>query len=183
MRNEFFVLKKNKTWSLSDLPSGHKAIPCKWVFALKRNVNGKIERYKARLVAKGCNQIFGVDFTETFSPVVRYSTIRLILALAVERKMHLHQIDVSTAYLNSNLQDEIYMKQPENFIDKNAPNKVLRLHKAIYGLKQSGKEWNTKLDGVLRKIGFDSCKNEPCLYKAMINNNLVLLFRAEWKAS
>ena len=76
--------------------------------------------------------------------MVRYSTIRLVLALAVENKMHLHQIDISTAYLNSSLQDEIYMRQPENFIDKDAPDKVLRLHKAIYGLKQGGKEWNIR---------------------------------------
>lgn len=175
MEEEFFALKKNKTWSLVDLPKGHKAIPCKWVYALKRNVNGEIERYKARLVAKGCSQRFGIDFKETFSPVVRYSTIRLLLALAVKNNMHLHQIDVSSAYLNSNLQDEIYMQQPKNFIYDKSPEKVLRLHKAIYGLKQSGKEWNSKLDSVLRKMNFVPCNTEPCLYKTMKNDFLVLI--------
>lgn len=82
------IIWQYNTWSLSDLPVGHRVIPCKWVFALKRNVNGEVERYKARLVAKGYIQRFGIDFQETFSPVVRYSTISLLLALAVRNKMH-----------------------------------------------------------------------------------------------
>lgn len=175
MRDEFESLKRNKTWTLEDLPKGHKAIPCKWVFALKRNVNGEIERYKARLVAKGCSQQYGVNYKETFSPVARYSTIRLFLALAVQSKMHLHQIDVKTAYLNGDLTEEIYMKQPQHFVDKNFRSKVLRLRKSIYGLKQSGREWNFKLDSVLKKMKFVACKNEPCLYKGKMDSNLVLI--------
>ncbi len=175
MDDELQALWKNKTWSLVDLPSGCKAIPCKWVYAVKRNVNGEIERYKARLVAKGCNQRFGIDFHETFSPVVRYSTIRILLALAVREKMFLHQIDVSTAYLNSSLQDEIFMQQPPNFVNDKSPNKVLRLHKALYGLKQSGKEWNSRLDATLRIMDFVPCGNEPCLYKGTKKNKLVLI--------
>lgn len=172
---EYRSLCKNKTWSLVDLPSGQRAIPCKWVYAIKKDVNGEVERYKARLVAKGCNQRFGIDFHETFSPVVRYSTIRILLALAVKEKMFLHQIDVSTAYLNSDLPDEVYMQQPPNIRNNKSPDKVLRLHKAIYGLKQSGREWNAKLDATLREIGFVPCENEPCLYKGKRKNKLVLI--------
>ncbi|GBP05998.1 Retrovirus-related Pol polyprotein from transposon TNT 1-94 [Eumeta japonica] len=175
MQDEILALENNSTWSLANLPEGKKAIPCKWVFALKRDVNGEIERYKARLVAKGCNQRFGIDFTDTFSPVVRYSTLRLLLALAVKNKMHLHQMDVDTAYLNSDLHDEIYLKQPPHFVDETSPRKVLRLHKAIYGLKQSGKEWNCKLDSVLRKLNFVRCDSEPCLYKATKRGHFVLI--------
>lgn len=175
MTDEFTALQKNKTWYLTELPKGKKAIPCRWVYNIKRKSNGEIERYKARLVAKGCNQIYGENYFETFSPVARYSTIRLLLALAVKNKMHLHQIDVTTAYLNSELEDEVYMKPPPNFVDKDCPNKVLKLNKAIYGLKQSGKEWHKRLDDTLRKMDFSPCKNEPCLYKSIKDDKLVLI--------
>lgn len=115
MKVEFNAHQKNKTWSLVNLPKGQKAIPCRWVYATKRNVNGEIERYKARLVAKGCNQRYGIDFHETYSPVVRYSKIRILLSLAVKKRMHPYQ---STAYLNRSLQDEMYMQLPLNFESK-----------------------------------------------------------------
>lgn len=117
-------------------------------------------------MAKGCSQRYGIDYTETFGPVVRFSTIRTLLALAVEWKMYLHQVDVSTAYLNSELHDEIYMRQPQCFKDKKYP--VLRLNKAIYGLKQSGREWNVKLDNVLKTFGFKPTDAFICLNKMVI---------------
>lgn len=175
MKAEMTSLINNKTWSLADLPPGANVIDSKWVYALKRDENGNIDRFKARLVAKGCSQRLGIDYSETFSPVARYSTIRLVMSLAVQWKMHLHQIDVSSAYLNSDIQHEIYIRQPPEFVDKKNPNKVLKLHKAIYGLKQSGKEWNAKLDHILKHIGFEPCANEPCLYKATFDNELVLV--------
>ena len=106
MQSEMSSLNKNGTWSLVDLPEGAKTINTKWVFAIKRDERGRIERFKARLVAKGCSQRFGIDYNETFSPVVRYSTIRLMLALAVNFEMYLHQIDMSSAYLNSEIHHE-----------------------------------------------------------------------------
>lgn len=170
---EFTALEKNQTWDMVDLPPKSKAIGCKWVFALKRNKRGEIERYKARLVAKGCSQRYGFDYKETFSPVVRYATIRMLLAIAVQERMHLHQIDVSTAYLNSELNEDVYMKPPEGFNETHG--KVLKLRKAIYGLKQSGRAWNEKLDTVLQNFGFVPCNNEPCLYKMKINGELILV--------
>lgn len=175
MEKEMLSLNEKGTWSLADLPAGHKPIKCKWVYALKKNQKGEIIRHKARLVAKGCSQKYGVDYRETFSPVVRYATIRMVLALAVEHQMHLHQLDVVTAYLNGDLHEEIYMQQPEGFKDESNPNKVLKLQKSLYGLKQAGREWNAKLNEVLCKIGFDRCKNEPCLYKMTRNNNLIII--------
>lgn len=165
----------NGTWSSVDLPPSKKAIGCRWIFNIKRNCDGSIERFKSRLVAKGCSQQQGVNYDETFSPVVRYATIRMVIALAAEHKMYLHQMDVSTAYLNSELADEVYMKQPQCFEDKDFPGKVLKLNKAIYGLKQSGRAWNTKLDEVLRKIGFTPCESEPCLYKMNQEGNFNLI--------
>lgn len=94
MLKEMSSLQQKSTWSLAKLPEGHKAIKCKWVYVLKKNQKNEVVRHKARLVAKGCSQRYGIDYRETFSPVVRYATIRMLLALAVEHKMHLHQLDV-----------------------------------------------------------------------------------------
>ena len=164
MHAEYDALLKNNTWELAELPKYQKAVSSKWVFSLKRTEKGEIERFKARLVAKGCSQKFGVNYNETFSPVVRYETIRMIFAVAAEFELHLHQMDVSTAYLNSVLEDEVFMIQPKYFVDEKFPNHVLKLKKALYGLKQSGRQWNQKLNRLLQGIGFQSCTSEPCVY-------------------
>uniref|UniRef100_A0A0K8WAZ4 Retrovirus-related Pol polyprotein from transposon TNT 1-94 n=1 Tax=Bactrocera latifrons TaxID=174628 RepID=A0A0K8WAZ4_BACLA len=140
MKNEYQSLLDNDTWQLAELPKGQKAVRSKWVFALKKDKSGKVERFKARLVAKGCSQTYGVNYKDTFSPVVRYSTIRMIFAIAAEYGLYLHQIDVSTAYLNSELCGEIYISHPARFVDKRYPNHCLKLKKALYGLKQSGRQ-------------------------------------------
>jgi len=137
---EYSQLQSSKTWSLVDLFAGERTVGSKWVFAIKGDQYGYVERFKARLVAKGCGQEYGVNYTETFSPVAR-SSIRLVIALAVENKMFMHQLDVSAAYLNGDLQDVVYMRQPQGFVDTAYPKRVLRLHKSLYGLKQSGREW------------------------------------------
>uniref|UniRef100_A0A0A1WFC7 Retrovirus-related Pol polyprotein from transposon TNT 1-94 n=1 Tax=Zeugodacus cucurbitae TaxID=28588 RepID=A0A0A1WFC7_ZEUCU len=162
MQEEYNALVNNDTWEQAAVPKGHKVIGCKWVFAVKTNANGDIERYKARLVAKGCGQTYGVNYKEIFSPVVRYATIRMVLAIAAEYELHVHQLDVSTAYLNGKLEDDIYMRQPEMFQQDN--DCVLKLKKSLYGLKQSGRVWNSRLDEVLKEMGFSACNSEPCLY-------------------
>lgn len=161
---EYKALVKNGTWELKDLPSGRQAIKSKWVFNIKLDKEGNIARYKSRLVAKGCSQRFGIDYTETFSPVVRYSSLRVLFALSVENNLHLHQMDVASAYLNGTLNEEVYMLQPEMFEEKNNPRKVCKLKKALYGLKQAGREWNSKLDQVLKRIGFKPCNSDTCVY-------------------
>lgn len=163
MKKEYNALIENETWSVVELPQNQKAIGSKWVFTLKKDKEGKVERFKARLVAKGCSQKYGINYDETFSPVIRYANLRLLIAIAVEHKLYMHQMDVTTAYLNGDLHDDVFMKQPEYFETKSA-NIVLKLKKSLYGLKQSGREWNLKLDNVLKEIGFVPCESEPCLY-------------------
>lgn len=116
------------------------------------------------MVAKGCGQQLGINYSETFSPVIRYETIRMLFAIVAEKQLYMHQADISNAYLNSKLNEVVYMQQPQNFVSAKHPNKVLKLNKAIYGLKQSGRVWNQTLDEVLQKIGFKQSKHEACLY-------------------
>ncbi|UYV66049.1 hypothetical protein LAZ67_3006289 [Cordylochernes scorpioides] len=119
---------------------------------------------KARLVAKGYSQQYGIDYEETFAPVVRQSTIRMFLALAVEYNLILHQMDVQSAYLNGEIKEEIYMTQPENFVSRKYPEKVCRLKKAIYGLKQAGIVWHEKLDNELKNLGLKQLQSDNCVY-------------------
>jgi Reverse transcriptase (RNA-dependent DNA polymerase) len=146
---EIDALSKNKTWELVDLPPGRKAIKSKWVFKLKNDGH-----YHARLVAKGFTQIPGIDYDETFSPIARFESLRLLLALAVLEDWEIHQLDVKSAFLNGVLDKEIYMEQPQGFINAGQDNKVCRLKKAIYGLKQASRTWNQQFHGVLIELGF-----------------------------
>ena len=162
MQSEMKSHQENQTWDLVDLPEGKKAIPCKWVFKVKTQSDGSVERYKARLVIKGCAQKKGIDYDQTFSPVVRNTTIRTLLSVAASEKLHLMQFDVSTAFLYGNLQEEIYMKQPEGFTDGTA--KVCKLKRSLYGLKQAPRCWNARFGAFLGKWGFRQSNADPCLY-------------------
>src|SRR5882762_10102774 len=140
-------------WELADLPSGQKAIGSRWVFKVKRNADGSIERYKARLVAKGFSQRPGFDFNETFAPTARFSAICTILALSALEDLHLQSIDISHAFINGDLEEEVFMEQPEGF-EQGEPGQVLRLKRSLYGLKQASRMWYQKLQTVLIDIGF-----------------------------
>ena len=146
---EIDALSKNKTWELVDLPPGRKAVKSKWVFKLKSD-----GRYRTRLVAKGFTQIPGIDYDETFSPVARFESLRLLLALAALEDWEIHQMDVKSAFLNGMLDKEIYMEQPQGFTTAGQETKVCRLKKAIYGLKQASRAWNQQFHGVLIELGF-----------------------------
>lgn len=135
------------TYKLTDLPPDRKPVGCRWVFLIKRDANRQIVKYKARLVAQGFSQIPGQDFFATYAPVMRLESFHVILALAAQLDMEIHQVDVVGAYLNSNLEESIYMKQPPGFSDDTT--RVLLLLKAIYGLKQAGCAWNTRLNSIL----------------------------------
>ena len=128
---------------------------------------------KARLVARGCEQKFGVDYVEVYAPVARIQTIRTLLALSVEMDYHVHQMDVTTAYIQGDLLETVYMEQPEMFVDNK--NKVCRLRRPIYGLKQSGRAWQHKLSQKLKQIGLDESKVEPCVYTGKIDNFNVII--------
>lgn len=162
MKEEIDALIENNTWELTELPFNKQAIKSKWVFKIKYNPDGTISKYKARLVVKGCSQKQGIDYQETFSPVVRYSTLRFLIALAVKLALKIDQMDAVSAFLQGELSDEIYLFQPEEFDD--GSKKVCRLKKGIYGLKQASRVWNKKLDGVIKNLGLIKSKVDPCIY-------------------
>ncbi|MFS7952191.1 putative RNA-directed DNA polymerase [Helianthus anomalus] len=153
MNVEMEALLRNQTWNVVDLPANRKPIGCKWVYKIKYKANGEIERYKARLVAKGYNQREGLDFGETFSPVVKMVTVRCILSLAVQNGWMLYQLDVNNAFLYGSITEDVYMTLPEGYYSKN-DNKVCKLVKSLYGLKQAPRKWNEKLTNVLCDVGF-----------------------------
>lgn len=154
MEEEYHALLHNKTWRLVPPPSGVNIIDCKWVFKVKKHSDGSIERYKARLVAKGFKQRHGLDYEDTFSPVVKPTTIRLLLSLAVTHGWFLRQLDVQNAFLHGVLEEEVYMRQPPGFVDPDHPHHLCRLDKALYGLKQAPRAWHARLASALQALGF-----------------------------
>lgn len=164
MEAEMESLSQHDVWDLVDLPPGRKLIGSKWVFKKKIGADGNVERFKARLVAQGFTQRYGCDYDETFCPVVRQESFRMILALAVQFGLKIHQIDVSTAFLNGTLNEEVFMKQPEGFELEGKQHLVCKLKKSLYGLKQSPRCWNLALDTKLKDVGFCQSVNDPCVY-------------------
>lgn len=162
MKEELRSLAESKTWELTDLPEGRKPIENRWVFKIKRNVDGKIDRFKARLVAKGFSQKFGIDFQETFSPVVRWDTVRILISVSANKKLKLAQFDVKSAFLYGELQEEIYMKQPDGHDD--GTGRVCKLLKSIYGLKQAPRCWNEKFREFLQSCDLKQMDSDPCLF-------------------
>ena len=136
MDEEVDALDNNDTWMLTPLPEGKKAIGCKWVYKIKCNANGSLSRDKACLVAKGYAQTYGIDFEETFSPVAKMATVRAVIAMAAAKRWDLHQMDVKNSFLDGELQEEVYMEQPEGYVHPKFPDYVCKLKKALYGLKQ-----------------------------------------------
>ncbi|WVY93987.1 hypothetical protein V8G54_033075 [Vigna mungo] len=163
MLAEIQALEKNQTWSLVRLPPKKNVVGCKWVYKTKLNAAGSIERYKARLVAKGFTQTEGMDFFETFSPVVKITTVRFLLSIVVSRKWFLHQLDVDNAFLHGDLDEEVYMKPPPGLILPE-PNLVCKLHKSLYGLRQASRQWNSKLTSALLSCGFSQSTADHSLF-------------------
>ena len=131
---EYNSLVKSETWELVIPPNDACIVGSKWVFKVKRNANGEVDRCKARLVAQGYSQTYGIDYEEAFSPVVRYSSIRTLLTLANAHDLEIHQMDVTTAFLKGSLEHDVYMRQPEGFVDPSYPDRVYKLKRSIYGL-------------------------------------------------
>lgn len=176
MVRELRALFKNHTWTLTPQPAGKNSIGCKWVFKIKRHANGSIARYKARLVAQGFTQEPGFDFKETFSPVVKPSTIRLILSLAVQQNWGVTHLDVDNAFLNGALDETIYMQQPPGFEVGGPVPLVCKLNKVIYGLKQASRSWFLTFRSVLLNMGFLQSKaDHSLLYKKGAQATVYLL--------
>ncbi|CAN1136869.1 Retrovirus-related Pol polyprotein from transposon RE1 [Linum perenne] len=160
MNEEFNALLENNTWTLEGPSPQKKAIGNKWVFKIKRNPDGSV----ARLVAKGFHQTEGIDYTETFSPVIKPATIRLILSIAVSRNWIINQLDVSNAFLHGTLEEVVYMVQPPCFADPSRPSHVCRLNKSLYGLKQAPRAWFSCLRDALVQLGFEGSKTDTSLF-------------------
>ncbi|KAI3730698.1 hypothetical protein L1987_61872 [Smallanthus sonchifolius] len=174
MNEEMEALNRNNTWTLVHLPKGRKPIGCRWIYKIKYKSNGEIERYKARLVAKGYSQKEGVDFYETFSPVVKMTTIRCVIAIAVEHNWSLFQLDVNNAFLYGDLQEDVYMCLPEGYFSE-TETKVCKLNKSLYGLKQAPRMWNEKLVGALLEVGFVQSKCDYSLFVKIEKSMLIVL--------
>ena len=162
MKVEMDALEKNETWDLVELPKEKKLVGCKWVFTVKYKADGTLERYKARLVAKGYTQTYGIDYLETFSPVAKMNTVRILLSLAANYGWSLQQFDVKNAFLHGTLEEEIYMEVPPGFNFEKG--KVCKLRKALYGLKQSPRAWFGRFATVMKAMGYKQSQGDHTLF-------------------
>ncbi|GKB74092.1 ribonuclease H-like domain-containing protein, partial [Tanacetum coccineum] len=162
MNQEMDALLRNETWEIVELPKGRKAIGSKWIYNIKYQSSGEIDIFKARLVAQGFSQKEGIDYEETFSPVVKMVTVRCLLNIVVSMSWHVFQLDVNNAFLYGDLEETVYMKPPEGYFPSD--NKVCMLKKSLYGLKQAPRQWNANLTSTLIENGFSQSKYDYSLY-------------------
>ncbi|KAL0374359.1 UNVERIFIED_CONTAM: Retrovirus-related Pol polyprotein from transposon TNT 1-94 [Sesamum radiatum] len=175
INSEIESIMQNHTWELMDLPPGSTPLGCKWILKRKYKADGSIDKYKARLVAKGFKQKEGLDFFDTYSPVTRITSIRVLIAIAALYDLEIHQMDVKTAFLNGELDEEIYMEQPEGFVVPGQEKKVCRLVKSLYGLKQAPKQWHEKFDRTMLSNGFKINECDKCVYVKSSHNSFIIV--------
>ena len=175
INDEMDSILSNNTWELVDLPPGSKPIGCKWVFRRKYHTDGTIQTFKARLVAKGFRQKEGIDYFDTYAPVARTTSIRILFALASIHNLYVHQMDVKTTFLNGDLNEEVYMEQPEGFVLPKYEHKVCRLVKSLYGLKQAPKQWHEKFDQAIMSNGFRHNNGDKCLYSKTCKGYVIIV--------
>jgi len=174
MQVELQALEQTGTWNFVDLPPNVKPIGCRWVFKIKRHADGSIERYKACLVAKGYTQVEGLDYFDTFSPVAKLTTVRLIIALASINHWHLHQLDVNNAFLHGDLQENVFMTLPPGISAKNS-NTVCKLNKFLYGLKQASRKWYDKLTSIVLKHQYIQAHSDHSLFTKKTGTSYTIL--------
>ncbi|VVA25187.1 Hypothetical predicted protein, partial [Prunus dulcis] len=175
MATEFSALHRCGTWTLVPFQYHMNVLPNKWVFKIKRHSDGSIERYKARLVANGFHQQEGLDYSETFSPVVKHTTIRMVLGLAVSNKWLVRQLDVQNAFLHGFLTEDVYMRQPAGFVDSQYPNHVCKLQRSLYGLKQAPRAWFKRFSDFLLQLGFQESRCDYSLFVYKHNGVFLVL--------
>ena len=163
MNEEYASLLENETWELTHLPPNRTVIDTRWIYKVKHTSDGNIDRYKARLVAKGYAQHHGVDYEETYSPVYKLASLRTILSIGATLNLEIHQLDVKTAFLNGEIDTEIYVKQPQGY--EQDRDLVCKLKKGLYGLKQAPRLWNKKINEFLNAQGFKRCISDLCIYQ------------------
>ncbi|KAA0063166.1 Beta-galactosidase [Cucumis melo var. makuwa] len=172
---EMKALEKNRTWEICALPKGHKTVGCKWVFSLKYKADGTLDRHKARLVAKGFTQTYGIDYSETFSPVAKLNTVRVLLSVAVNKDWPLYQLDVKNAFLNGDLVEEVYMSPPPGF-EAQFGQQVCKLQKSLYGLKQSPRAWFDRFTTFVKSQGYSQGHSDHTLFtKASKTGKIAIL--------
>ncbi|RVX10668.1 Retrovirus-related Pol polyprotein from transposon TNT 1-94 [Vitis vinifera] len=176
VQEEIQALEKNGTWEISELPESKRPIGCKWIFTVKHNLDGSINRFKARLVAKGFTQSYDIDYEETFAPVAKLNSIRVLLSVAINLDWNLHQLDVKNAFLNGELEEEVYMKIPPSMETPENSGKVCKLRKSLYGLKQSPRAWFDRLTRVVKKHGFIQCQAAHTLFMKHSKEGEMTLF-------
>ncbi|CAL1408028.1 unnamed protein product [Linum trigynum] len=176
MMEELSALYANQTWEITDLPEGIKPVGNKWVYKVKLIPDGTLERFKARLVAKGYTQIYGIDYRDTFSPVAKLNSVKMLLVVASTQNWHLHQMDVNNAFLNGDLDEDVYMELPEGLRDKpEYKGKVCKLKKSLYGLKQASRMWYAKLTESLLGNGFTQSKSDYSIFLTKVDGVLVVV--------
>ena len=161
---ELHALEKNRTWEYTKLPTGKKLVGCKWVFTVKHNADESINWFKARLVAKGFTKSYGVDYEETFASVAKLNSIQVLLSLAANLDWPLQQLDIKNAFLNSELEEEVYMEVPPGLDTQKSFGKVCKLRKSLYGLKQSPRAWFDRLTRVVKRLGFLQCQTDHTMF-------------------
>ena len=184
MLEEMDALHSNGTWELVSLPKDKTVVGCKWVFNVKVGPNERIDRLKACLIAKGYTQVYGLDYNETFSPVAKIASVRLLIALAAMHHWTLHQLDIKNAFLHGKLTEEVYMEQPPGFVAQGESGLVCRLHRSLYGLKQSPRAWFGRFSSVIQDFGMTRCqsdhsvffqhKNGKCIYLVVYVDDIVI---------
>ncbi|RVW45699.1 Retrovirus-related Pol polyprotein from transposon RE1 [Vitis vinifera] len=164
VQDEIDALEKNETWTITDLPVGKRPVGCKWIFTIKYKADGSVERFKARLVARGFTQSYGIDYQETFALVAKLNTIRILLSLTVNQDWCLQQLNIKNAFLNDDLEEEVYMEIPPGFEESMAKNQVCKLQKSLYGLKQSPRAWFDRFTKAVLKLGYKQGQADHTLF-------------------
>jgi hypothetical protein len=181
MDEEMASLDVNATWELVALQKDKKAIGCKWVYKVKHNADGFVNKYKARLVAKGYAQTYGIDYEETYNPIAKMTIVRAIIAMVATKGWSLHQMDVNNAFLHGDLQEKVYMEQPLKYVDQTHPNLVYRLKKTLYGLKQAPRAWLDKMGQYLVTSGCETSNANFSLYVKKTNHGIVVIVISDLK--
>jgi hypothetical protein len=164
MNDEYCALIKTATWHLVPHRPGLNVVDCKWIFEIKQETDGSVGCYKARLVARGFKQQYGVDYDDTFSPVVKLTVIQLLLSLVVSYGWVIQQIDIQNSFLHDFLDEDVYMKQPPGFEDSARPEYICKFDMSLYGLKQGPREWFSRLSTTLLALGFSASKTDISLF-------------------
>jgi hypothetical protein len=175
IKSELGSMSENQVWTLVDPPSDRKAVECKWILKKKTDTDGNVTVYKARLNAKGFWQVQGVDYDRTFSLVAMFKSIQILLEIATFHDYEIWQMDVNNAFLNGNIDEELYMMQPKDFVDHKDADKVCKLQRSIYGLKQTSRSWNLRFDQVIKSFGFVPNCYEACIYKKVSGSSVTFL--------